>query len=102
MYLIEILFPLYDNRGRRRPNKMFDQTSRSLAKSHAGVTAYTCSPAVGLRNARGSQLKKDEIVVYEVVTPDLKLKLWKNRRRKWEVAFRQDLILIRVTPFRQL
>jgi hypothetical protein len=52
--------------------------------------------------------------VYEVVTPDvmhgkmaewarseaviveMKTRLWKNRRKTWEVAFRQDSILIRV------
>jgi hypothetical protein len=102
MYLIEILFPLYDNQGRRLPKKLFDHTSRSLAKSHGGVTAYTRSPAVGLWNSRGSQLKKDEIVVYEVVTPDLKAKLWENRRKKWEVVFRQGSILIRATRCQQL
>ncbi len=102
MYLIQILFPLYDNQGRRLPKKLFDHTSRSLAKSHGGVTAYTRSPAIGLWNYRGSQLKKDEIVVYEVVATDLKLKLWKNRRKKWEVAFRQGSILIRATRCQQL
>jgi hypothetical protein len=74
MHLIQILLPLYDNRGRRLPNKLFDDTSRSLAKSHGGVTAYSRSPAVGLWTSRGSQLKRDEIIVYEVVTPDLKPK----------------------------
>jgi hypothetical protein len=102
MYLIEILLPLYDNEGRRLPKKLFDQTSRSLAKSHGGVTAYTRSPAVGLWKSRGSQLKKDEIIVYEVVTPDWNPKLWKHRRQKWEMAFRQDSILIRVTRCQQL
>jgi hypothetical protein len=102
MYLIEILLPLYDNEGRRLPQKLFDHTSRSLAKSHGGVTAYTRSPAVGLWKPRASQLRKDEIIVYEVVTPDLKPKLWKNRRKKWEMEFRQDSILIRVTRCQQL
>ena len=102
MYLIQILLPLYDNQGRRLPKKLFADTSRSLAKSHGGVTAYTRSPAVGLWKSRGSQLKKDEIVVYEVVTPVLKPKLWKNRRQKWEVAFRQDSLLIRATRCQQL
>jgi len=102
MYLIQILLPLYDNQGRRLPKKLFDDTSRSLAKSHGGVTAYTRSPAVGLWKSRGSQLKKDEIVVYEVVTPDLKPELWENRRQKWEVAFRQDSLLIRATRCQQL
>jgi hypothetical protein len=37
MYMIEILLPLYDNEGRRLPKKLFDHTSRSLAKSHGGV-----------------------------------------------------------------
>jgi hypothetical protein len=88
MYLIQILLPLYDNQGRRLPKKLFDDTSRS--------------PAVGLWKSRGSQLKKDEIVMYEVVTPDLKPELWKNRREKWKVAFRQDSLLIRATRCQQL
>jgi hypothetical protein len=102
MYLIQILLPLYDNRGRRLPKKLFDDTSRSLAKFHGGVTAYTRSPAVGLWNSGGSKLKTDEIIVYEVVTPDLKEKLWKSRRKKWEAAFRQESILIRASRCQQL
>jgi hypothetical protein len=103
MYLIQVLLPRYDNRGRRLPQKLFDDTSRLLAaKSYGGVTAYTRSPAVGLWNSRGSRLKRDEIIVYEVVTPDLKPKLWKNRRKKWEAAFRQDSILIRASRCQQL
>ena len=102
MYLIQILLPLYDNRGRRLPKKLFDDTSRSLAKFHGGVTTYTRSPAVGLWNSGGSKLKKDEIIVYEVVTRDLKEKLWKSRRKKWEAAFRQESILIRASRCQQL
>jgi hypothetical protein len=102
MYLIQILLPLYDNRGRRLPNTLFDDTSRALAKSHGGVTIYTRSPAIGLWNSRGSELKKDEIIGYEVVTPDWRPKLWKNRRKKWEVAFRQDSIPIRASRCQQL
>lgn len=102
MYLIQVLLPLYDNRGRRLPKKLFEDTSRSLARSHGGVTAYTRSPAVGLWNSRGSRIKRDEIIVYEVVTPVLKPELWKNRRKTWEAAFRQDSILIRASRCRQL
>jgi hypothetical protein len=102
MYLIQILFPLYDNRGRRLPKKLFEQTSCSLAKSHGGVMAYPRSPAMGLWNSRRSGLKRDQIVVFEVVTPNLKPKLWKKRRKTWQAAFRQDSILIRASRCQQL
>jgi hypothetical protein len=95
VYLVQMLFPLYDNRGRRLPKKLFDQTARTLAKAHGGVTAYTRSPAVGLWNSRGSGLKKDEIVIYEVVTTALHAPLWERRRKMWEATFRQDSLLIR-------
>lgn len=102
MYLIQIMLPLYDNRGHRLPGRLFDATSRTLAKAHGGVTAYTRSPAVGVWNSRGARLKRDDIVVFEVMTPSLSAKLWARRRKIWEVVFRQETILIRSLRCRKI
>jgi hypothetical protein len=61
MYLIQILLPLYDNRSRRLPNTLFDDTSRALAKSHDGVTIYTRSRAIGLWNSGAQNLKRTRL-----------------------------------------
>jgi hypothetical protein len=102
MYLVQVLFPLYDNRGRRLPKKLFDQVSRSLAEEHGGLTAYSRSPAVGLWNSHGKRLQRDDIVVYEVLAPRLNAKIWARRRKVWELAFKQDTILIRASRCRLL
>jgi hypothetical protein len=102
VYLIQILLPLYDNAGRHLPKHIFEQTSRALANRHGGVTTYTRSPAVGLWSGRSSRLKRDDIVVYEVMTSAINRKLWARRRKAWEAAFRQETILIRATRYRQL
>ena len=102
MYLVQILLPLYDNQGRRLPRELFELTSRTLAKAHGGVTAYTRSPAVGLWNRRGSHLRRDDIVVYEVMTAALNATLWARRRKAWEISFRQETIVIRAARCRRL
>jgi hypothetical protein len=102
MYLIQILLPRYDNRGRRLSKRLFDETARALATSHGGMTVYSRSPALGLWNSRRSGLKQDEIIVYEVLASRFKRNLWKQRRDKWEAAFRQDSILIRISSCEQL
>jgi hypothetical protein len=102
VYLIQILLPLYGKSGRRLPKRLFEVMARDLAKAHDGVTAYTRSPAVGLWRGRTARLKRDDIVVYEVMTSSLNSKVWAHRRRKWEATFTQDSILIRATRYRQL
>ena len=102
MYLIQIMLPLYDNRGRRLPRVLFDATSQALAKAHGGLTAYTRSPAVGVWRSRGAGLKRDDIIVFEVVTSSMNAKLWARRRKRWERAFRQDSILVRSLRCRRL
>jgi hypothetical protein len=102
MYLIQIMLPLYDNRRRRLPRHLFDATCQVLAKAHGGVTAYTRSPAVGIWKSRGARLRRDDIIVFEVMTTSMSRKLWARRRKSWERAFRQDKILIRALCCRRL
>lgn len=102
MYLVQILLPLYDDRGRRLPKRLFEETSAKLAKAHGGVTAYARAPAVGIWKDKKSRLKRDDIVVYEVMTASLGKKLWADRRKRWEALFDQEAIVIRASPCQRL
>jgi hypothetical protein len=48
MELLQILLPLYENGGEAYPKAMFDRIRSELTDDFGGVTAFLCSPAVGL------------------------------------------------------
>ena len=102
MYLIQIMLPLYDNRGRRLPRQLFDQVSEDLVRAHGGVTANRRSPATDRWKTAGASIKRDETVVYEVMSATCSRTLWARRRKLWEAAFRQDSIFIRAMRFERL
>jgi hypothetical protein len=85
---------LKDNQGTRLPWTLFRQTQQALTKKFKGLTAYSRAPAEGLwKPGRGT--KRDEIVVYEVMTPNLDKSWWKEYRRRLEKMFRQEAVVIR-------
>jgi hypothetical protein len=94
MYLVQILLPLADNRGRRLPWKLFERVQKELTGRFKGLTAYSRAPAEGLWKPRQGT-KRDEIVVYEVMAPKLDAGWWKQYRSRLERLFRQDSIVIR-------
>lgn len=95
MYLVEIFLPLTDNAGTPFKESMFTQVRKQLVKRFGGVTGYTRTPAEGSWTSKRKRLANDEIVIYEVMTPKLDAKWWAEFRRKLEVAFKQQEVLIR-------
>jgi len=93
-YLVQILLPLADNRGRRLPRKIYEQIQKELTRQFNGLTAYSRAPAEGLWKPR-RWTKRDEIVVYEVMAPTLDRTWWKRYRRILEEMLRQESIVIR-------
>jgi hypothetical protein len=93
MHLVQILLPRYKKGGGRVSRALLRSTAKQLAQEFGGVTTYTRAPAQGRRS--GAKLDRDDIVVYEVMTPSVDRVFWKARRRALERDFMQDEIMVR-------
>jgi len=100
-HLAQILLPVYDNVGQRFPTGHYNQVRARLADMFGGLTAYTRAPAEGLWNS-GSTVKRDDIVVVEVMVDSLDHTWWKNYRRELEQLFCQDEIVLRAQAYEHL
>jgi hypothetical protein len=94
MHLFQILLPRADNDGRPFAREEFDRVKEELAASFEGVTAYLQAPAEGLWKQDGES-NNDDIVIFEVMTEQVDLPDWRNRRAELERRFLQDRIIIR-------
>ena len=94
MYLVQILLPLTDNLGHPLDRENFEEVKRELTERFKGLTAYSRVPAEGLWKPRKG-MKRDEIVVYEVMVPTLNIPWWRQYRARLEKLFRQESIVIR-------
>jgi hypothetical protein len=101
MHLVQILLPLRDNCGRALPRARFEAVERELSAKFKGLTAYTRSPAYGLWE-KGGRTKKDEVILYEVITPRLNRSWWNAYRQTLEARFHQESVLIRAQQVTQL
>ena len=97
MHLVQILLPLADNRGKAFAEADFDRVKEELASRFEGVTAYLQAPAEGVWR-QGAASGADEIVIFEIMTKDIDLADWQNRRSDLERRFRQDRVIIRYMP----
>jgi hypothetical protein len=94
MHLIQILLPLYDNAGNPFGEGLYGKVRRELTERFGGLTAFTRAPAQGLWKDE-DETKRDDIVVFEVMTEELDAGWWRGYRASLEKAFRQDAIVIR-------
>jgi hypothetical protein len=94
MYLVQILLPRKDNQGEPFPAKDFDDVKEELAVRFKGVTAYLQAPAEGLWKD-GGETDSDEIVIFEVMTPEVDVSDWERRRGDLERRFQQDNVVVR-------
>ena len=100
-YLVQVLLPVYDNDGDRFPVDHYDEVRVRLTDLFGGLTAYTRAPAEGLWNTGGT-VKRDDIVVIEVMAPSLDRAFWADYRRELEERFHQDEIVIRAQTYEAL
>jgi hypothetical protein len=100
-HLVQILLPVYDNSGQRFPTGHYDQVRMRLTDTFGGLTAYTRAPADGLWHS-GNTVKRDDIVIVEVMVDALDRTWWKNYRRELEQLFCQDEIVFRAQPYEPL
>jgi hypothetical protein len=100
-HLVQILLPVYDNASRRFPTDHYNGVRAKLADMFGGLTAYTRAPAEGFWDS-GSTVKRDDIVVVEVMVDALDRTWWKDYRLELEQLFCQDAIVLRAQPYEPL
>jgi hypothetical protein len=89
MHLIQLLLPLHDNGKQKFPAEYFDSVRNDLINRFGGVTAFLRSPALGLWKT-DDDVSRDEVVMFEVMSPDLDEQWWLEYRKKLEKKFRQE------------
>ena len=94
-HLIQLLLPLYDNAGRPFPASHYAAVREALTDRFGGLTAYSRAPAQGLWQESDGPPKRDDIIVYEVMTDTLDRDWWATFRRALEKRFAQDELVIR-------
>lgn len=94
MHLVQLLLPLYDNRGRPQPPIHFTAVRAELTERFGGLTTYTRAPAHGLWQD-GDGPVRDELVVYEVMAAQLDRRWWAAYRTVLERRFQQTQLVIR-------
>lgn len=97
MHLVQILLPCRDNEGEPFGHEDFERVKEELAARFNGVTAYLQAPADGLWR-KGAEANADQIVIFEVMTDEVDLLEWRDRRTALERRFRQEKVIIRYMP----
>jgi hypothetical protein len=101
MHLIQILLPLKDNDGQPFDPGAFGHVRSELAERFGGITTFTRAPAEGVWKEAG-RTSRDDLVVFEVMTPTLDRPWWEGYRGGLERRFRQDVIVVRAMPIDML
>ena len=99
-FLVQILLPVYDN-GERFPSDLYNEVRAKLTDMFGGLTAYTRAPAEGVWES-GTTIKRDDIVVVEVMVDSLDRTWWGAYRRDLKRLFRQDQIVLRAQTYEPL
>lgn len=94
MNLVQLLLPLYDNRGARIPQQAFQQVRAELVERFGGLTVYR-APASGQWQEGERDTVHDEVIVYEVMAPEVDAAWWRNYRSRLEERFRQQTLVVR-------
>jgi hypothetical protein len=101
-FLIQILLPTFDSRGRRFDDGLFARTRAELIEGFGGVTAYLRAPASGAWVAPDGNVERDEVVMVEVVADEVDSAWWRDYLAALRARFGQDEILARALPARRL
>lgn len=97
MYLIEILLPLADNEHQSFKPEYFEEVQHHLTQKFGGLTAFTRTPAEGLwKQDKGRKTQRDDIIIFEVLTPTFKKGWWQDYKEELKITFRQKDIIIKV------
>lgn len=95
MHLIHLFLPLYDNDHQALPKSLFAEVRDELIDRFGGLTAHSRAPVDGLWQDDDSHAVRDDLVIYEVMTPELDRAWWSEYGASLETRFRQEHVLIR-------
>ena len=102
VHLVQLLLPLYDNAGRRMPQREFSAVRDELTQRFGGSTAYLRSPAEGTWKEQGGVVDRDDVIMYEVMVEELDRDWWASYRMHLEARFGQRELLMRAFPVERL
>jgi hypothetical protein len=102
VYQIQLLLPLYDNKGRAFARADFARVRDELAEKFGGVTAYTRSPAEGVWKDNAGSVSRDSVVAFEVLADTLERNWWAAYRAALAARFRQDELMITAAAVERL
>src|ERR671912_719640 len=102
MELFQLVLPLFDNTNAKLPKSLFTETLKELTDKFGGATAFTRNPAEGFWGQPGGRVEHDEVVVIEVMVEAAENDWWSAYRQNLEARFRQEMIMIRAIPCRQI
>jgi len=94
MYIVQILLPLFDNRGEPFSDGLMGEIREGLVAVFGGVTAFSRTPAEGVWSDHGRKIR-DEIVLVEVMVQDLDPVWWRDFRIDLEKRLSQKSIVVR-------
>ena len=102
MHLVQVLVPVYDNKGQPFPGAEFGKIRRELTDRFGGVTAYTRAPAEGTWEDEQGRVHHDDVVVVEVMVETLDRAWWSGYREELAARFRQVELVVRATQMESL
>ncbi len=73
----------------------FQEVRDELTSKFGGVTVYSQASADGLWESHEGVIKRDEMVLFEVMADSLEKRWWRNYRHILECRFKQVEIVIR-------
>jgi hypothetical protein len=102
MHLIQILLPIYDNDGQPLPIETYHLIRNELVAKFGGLTAFTQSPAEGLWTSPQQASHRDDVILIEVMIPELDESWWTDYRKTLETRLRQESVVVRSLAIRLL
>ncbi len=102
VYLVQLLLPVRDGSAHPYPRQLYDALAHDLTERFGGVTAYTRAPATGLWEAESGRKIRDDMVIYEVMAPELDEPWWAAVRARLERQFQQEELVVRAQEIRRL
>ena len=98
-FLVQVLLPINDNRGRPFPAAFWRRLKRRLVARFGGVTAFTRAPAEGVWSPASDHAKSEDVCIVEVMVKSLDQHWWDSFRAELEKTLAQERVVIRAIPF---
>lgn len=102
MHLVQFFLPLANRAGEALPLELVEEVERELSERFGGVTAFVNAPARGLWRNDSNNFEEDRVVMVEVMVENFDGTWWSQYRRKLEMLFAQDEVLMRECQIRKL